>query len=73
MNCSQSGVGLRIYEDRIPVREPVRTACEMLGLDPLYVANEGKLIAFVAPEAADEVLREMRWTSMVRRVPLSAK
>jgi len=58
--ASQSGVGLRIYEDRIPVREPVRTACEMLGLDPLYVANEGKLIAFVAPEAADEVLREMR-------------
>jgi hydrogenase expression/formation protein HypE len=56
----QSGVSIRIYEDRIPVREPVRVACEMLGLDPLYVANEGKLVAIVAPEAAPEILEAMR-------------
>ena len=42
------------------MREEVRGACEMLGLDPLYVANEGKLVAFVAPHAADVVLAAMR-------------
>jgi hydrogenase expression/formation protein HypE len=44
----------------IPVREPVRAACELLGLDPLFVANEGKLVAFVPPEHADAVLAAMR-------------
>ena len=53
-------VGMRLREESIPIREPVRGACEMLGLDPLYVANEGKLIAIVAPEAADGVLAAMR-------------
>ena len=47
-------------ESAIPIREEIRGACEMLGLDPLYVANEGKLIAMVAPEAADPVLNAMR-------------
>jgi hydrogenase expression/formation protein HypE len=42
------------------VREEVAAACEMLGLDPLYVANEGKLVAIVAPEAAEAVLNRMR-------------
>jgi hydrogenase expression/formation protein HypE len=42
------------------VREEVKGACELLGLDPFYVANEGKLVAIVAPEAADCVLRAMR-------------
>ena len=42
------------------MREPVRGACEMLGLDPLYVANEGKLLAFVAPEDVERVLAAMR-------------
>ena len=42
------------------MREQVRGACELLGLDPLYVANEGKLLAIVAPEAADEILEAMR-------------
>jgi hydrogenase expression/formation protein HypE len=44
----------------VPVREEVRGACEMLGLDPLYVANEGKLVAIVAPDAADALVEVMR-------------
>ncbi|HEX5228975.1 MAG TPA: hydrogenase expression/formation protein HypE [Bryobacteraceae bacterium] len=58
--AAQSGVSIRIEETAIPVRDEVRGACELLGLDPLYVANEGKLIAIVGPEAVDEVLDAMR-------------
>ena len=58
--AEQSRVAIQLEESAIPIREEVRGACEMLGLDPLYVANEGKLIAIVAPEAADAVLRAMR-------------
>lgn len=53
-------LGLRIYEDRIPVRDEVRGACEILGLDPLHIANEGQLIAIVAPEHADAALEALR-------------
>ena len=56
----QSQVGIELNEPAIPVREEVRGACEMLGLDPLYVANEGKLIAIVDPNAADAVVEAMR-------------
>jgi hydrogenase expression/formation protein HypE len=55
-----SGVGVRLSEAAIPVRPEVHAACEMLGLDPLYVANEGKLIAVVPPEAAERLLAVMR-------------
>ncbi|MCF7798035.1 MAG: hydrogenase expression/formation protein HypE [Lentisphaeria bacterium] len=55
-----SHVGILIHEERIPIQSGVRGACEILGLDPLLVANEGKLIASVPPEAADEVLAAMR-------------
>lgn len=48
--------GMVLEEMAVPVRAPVRSACEMLGLDPLYVANEGRFVAFVAPEAAADVL-----------------
>jgi hydrogenase expression/formation protein HypE len=58
--AKRAGVGMLLREDAIPVRESVRGACEVLGLDPLYVANEGKLIAIVAPEMADAVLAQMR-------------
>ena len=58
--AAQSDVGIEIDERAIPVREEVKGACEMLGLDPLYVANEGKLVAIAAPEAADMVLAAMR-------------
>jgi len=53
-------VGMLLEEARIPIGEEVKGACEILGLDPLYVANEGKLLAIVAPEDADNVLRAMR-------------
>jgi hydrogenase expression/formation protein HypE len=53
-------VGIRLDEAHIPISEEVKGACEILGLDPLYVANEGKLLAIVAPETADMVLATMR-------------
>jgi hydrogenase expression/formation protein HypE len=53
-------VGMVIEEEKIPIDDAVRGACEILGLDPLYVANEGKLLAFVPPEATDDVLAAMR-------------
>lgn len=55
-----SGVGLQLAETAIPVHEPVRAACEFLGLDPLYVANEGKLIAIVDPAHAETALAALR-------------
>ena len=58
--ATQSQVGIELQEETIPVREEVRGACEMLGLDPLYVANEGKLVAITAPGAVDDVLEAMR-------------
>ncbi len=56
----QSGVGVRIEEDALPVKREVAAACELLGIDPLNVANEGKLIAVVAPEAAEAALAALR-------------
>ena len=55
-----SGVGIAIDEVRLPVRTEVQSACELLGLDPVYVANEGKAVFFVAPVAAERVLRTLR-------------
>ena len=55
-----SRTGIRLDEAAIPVTEPVRGACEILGLDPLYVANEGKLVAIVAPDAAGAALAALR-------------
>ena len=53
-------IGIRLQESAIPIWDQVRGACEILGLDPLYVANEGKCLAIVAPQAADAVLAAMR-------------
>jgi hydrogenase expression/formation protein HypE len=58
--AAASRVGVEVEERAVPVRPAVRAACEMLGLDPLYVANEGKLVAFVAPEAASAALEAMQ-------------
>jgi hydrogenase expression/formation protein HypE len=58
----QSNVTIEIHEQTLPVRPPVRAACEMLGFDPLYVANEGKLVAFVKASDADRVLQVMKRT-----------
>ncbi len=58
--ADQSSVGIDLEEELIPINEAVRAACELLGFDPLYVANEGKLIAIVAPADAEAVLGAMR-------------
>jgi hydrogenase expression/formation protein HypE len=58
--AAQSRVGILLEEESIPVRDEVRGACEMLGLDPLYVANEGKLLAIVDPSEADRLVAAMR-------------
>ncbi|MFC7480903.1 AIR synthase-related protein [Luedemannella flava] len=58
--AAASGVPVEIDEAALPVPPAVAAACEILGLDPAHVANEGCLVAFVAPERADEVLTAMR-------------
>ena len=58
--AAASRVGIRIYEDCIPVQDEVKGACEILGLDPLHVANEGKLIAIVSAEHAKRIVANMR-------------
>ena len=58
--ASQSRVGIRIHEARLPVRPEVAGVCELLGFDPLYVANEGKLLAFVPADQAEAVLAVIR-------------
>jgi hydrogenase expression/formation protein HypE len=60
--ANESGLCIRIDEGAVRVRAGVRGACELLGLDPLYIANEGVLVAVVAPDDADKVVREMRKT-----------
>jgi hydrogenase expression/formation protein HypE len=62
-----SGVGVVIEERRLPVQPAVRAACELLGMDPLYVANEGKLVAFAPADEAERLLERMR------RHPLGAR
>jgi len=58
--ASSAGVGIEIEEDKIPINEQVIGACEILGLDPLYIANEGKLVAFVNPNDSEKVLNSMK-------------
>ncbi len=58
--AQQSAVGMLVQESRIPVREEVRAACEFLGLDPLYVACEGRLVAVCPARSADPLLAAMR-------------
>lgn len=58
--AGSSGLMIEIAENSIPVRAEVRAACEILGLDPLYLANEGKCLALVAPDVADQALTLMQ-------------
>ena len=58
--AQQSAVGMLIHENQIPVKMEVKAACEILGLDPLYVANEGKLLCICAAEVAEHLLSVMR-------------
>jgi len=59
----KSKIGILIHEDKIPIREDVRAACEMLGLDPLEIGNEGKLIIGTVPSKAKQVLKFLRHTN----------
>jgi hydrogenase expression/formation protein HypE len=68
--AASANVGLRLEETAIPVAEQVRGACEILGLDPLYVANEGKFLAVVAPEAAGAALAALRAHPLGREAAL---
>ena len=62
----QSGTGMTIYEELLPVREEVQGVCEILGLDPLYLPNEGKLVAFVERGHAEVILKAMRQNPLGR-------
>jgi len=64
--AQQSGVGMMLQEAAIPVNKTVEAACEFLGLDPLYVANEGKLVAICAPQDAESLLGVMRAHPLAR-------
>jgi hydrogenase expression/formation protein HypE len=55
-----SGVAVLVREGQVPLQPAVAGACEILGIDPMYVANEGKLVAFVAPEAAPDALAALQ-------------
>jgi hydrogenase expression/formation protein HypE len=68
--AGQSRVGITLDESSIPIREEVLGACELLGLDPLYVANEGKLVAIVAREGAEQILAAMRSHPLGRRAQI---
>jgi hydrogenase expression/formation protein HypE len=58
--AASSSVGVELEANAVPVREEVKAACEILGMDPLFVANEGRLVAMVAESSADAVLQAMR-------------
>ncbi len=68
--AQSAGVGIVLNEASIPISEEVKGACEILGLDPLYVANEGKLIAIVPPEEAERALQAMQQHSLGREAAL---
>jgi hydrogenase expression/formation protein HypE len=64
--AAHSKIGMLLHETEIPVRDTVRGACEILGLDPMYVANEGKLVAVVAAEVAESVVAQMKQNPLGR-------
>ncbi|CAG0911512.1 unnamed protein product [Cyprideis torosa] len=57
-----TGLGIRLQQENLPVRDQVQSVCDMLGYDPLYLACEGRVVAFVAPAAAAEVLQTWQAT-----------
>jgi hydrogenase expression/formation protein HypE len=68
--ATSSNVGITIDEPRLPIHAQVQSACELLGLDPVYVANEGKAVFIVAPEAAQQVLAILRAHPLGREAAL---
>jgi hydrogenase expression/formation protein HypE len=71
--ASSSQVGIHLYEECIPIKPAVAGACEMLGLDPLYIANEGKLVTSVSPDGAEKVLQAMRAHLLAREAAIIGK
>ncbi len=65
-----SQVGIEIHEDKTPLRAEVRGFCEILGLDPLYLANEGKLVCAVPPDQADAALAAMKAHALGREAAI---
>ncbi len=68
--AAAAGLSVEIDDQAIPVNSEVRAACEIMGLDPLYLANEGKCLALVAPEQADEALQLMQSTAVGRNAAI---
>ena len=58
--AGKSKIGIKIFEEKIPIKDQVAVICELLGFDPLYIANEGKFLAFVAPDHAEKVLEAIK-------------
>jgi len=71
--AAQSNVGILVEETKIPIKEPVKGACELLGYDALYVANEGKLVAFVPEKSASQILMKMRENKYGRNAEIVGK
>ncbi len=65
--AQQAGVSMLLQEEALPISPGVEGACNMLGLDPLYLANEGKALVIVRPEAAENILQAMRTHPLGRR------
>lgn len=68
--AAASHVGVKLYEEKVPLRPEVRGVCEMLGLDPLYMANEGKLVAVVPAEEAEAALQALRGHALGREAAI---
>jgi hydrogenase expression/formation protein HypE len=68
--ASASKVGVKLFEEKVPLRPEVRGVCEMLGLDPLYMANEGKLVAVVPREEAEAALQALRGHALGRNAEI---
>lgn len=68
--ANQAGVGIRVKESDIPVSAVVQGACDMLGMDPLYMANEGKMVVFVAADAAQDLLDDLRKLSQTENAAM---
>jgi len=70
---SKSGIGIEIEEADVPISEPVRNACELLGLDPMSIGNEGKAIIGCVPSMAEEVLKVIRSHPLGRNAAIVGK
>jgi hydrogenase expression/formation protein HypE len=68
--AGQAGLGMRIREADIPVSGVVRGACDMLGMDPLYMANEGKMVIFTSPDSAGDICADLQHLPWMERASI---